>query len=221
LSQHGIAIASLQALDGHGDDAIGTLQPILQLGRKLQPYSRTLVRSMIGVVIERNSLQTAAFILGNSDVSPGARARLAAALKDGDPEAGGRYLLSTEYAFQLGAFGAKQLGDIYAGYGNGDKHPWLHRAYDAVSPFVYNQRATFNIYGDLYFDLQDIAGRRQIAQMNPRMKKFITQDARPDFKNFFGKLLAQMMVPAYSKVSENYWRNQDPRAALLARLSKP
>jgi len=38
LSQHGIAVASLQALDGRGDDAIDTLLPILQVGRKLQPY---------------------------------------------------------------------------------------------------------------------------------------------------------------------------------------
>ena len=220
LSQHGIAIASLQALDGHGDDAIDTLLPILQLGRKIQPYSRTLVRSMIGVVIEHISLQTAAFILDNSAVSPAARARLAAALQGGDPAAGGRYLLSTEYAFQLGAFGGKRLGDIYAGYGSGDKHPWLHRAYNVVSPFVYNPRATFNIYGDLYVDLQDIIGRRQLEQMNPRMKKFITQDARPSFKNLYGKLLAQMMIPPYSKVSENYWRNQDLRAALIAGVTK-
>jgi len=220
VSQHGIAIASLKALDGRGDDAIDTLLPILQLGRKLQPYSRTLVRSMIGVVIERISLQTAAFILDNSAVSPSAQAQLAAELQGGDPEAGGRYLLSTEYAFQLGAFDGKRLGDIYAGYGPGDKRPWLHRAYNAVSPFVYNQRATFNIYGDLYVDLQDIIGRRHLEQMDPRMKKFIAQDARPGFKNLFGKLLAQMMVPAYSKVSENYWRTQDLRAALIARVTK-
>lgn len=220
VSQHGIAIASLQALDGRGNDAVDTLLPILQVGRKLQPYSRTLVRSMIGVVIEHISLDTASFILDNAAVSPAAQARLAAALSGGDPEAGARHLLSTEYAFHLGAFKGAPIGDILAESGLGDNHPCLRRAFNAASPFVYNPRATFNLYGDLYADLQDLNGRRQIARMNPRMKEFIEQDARPSLKNPLGKLLAKMAVPAYTKVSENYWRNQDQRAALLARLLK-
>ena len=221
VTQHGLAIASLQALDGHGDDAIDTLLPILQFGRKLQPYSRTLVRSMVGVIIERLSLQTATFILDNSVVSPGARARLAAALQGGDPAAGGRRLISTVYAFELGALSGTRLGDFRADYGGPVRHPWLRRFYNGVSPFVYNQRATFNIYGDLYLDLQDIIGRRQLEKLDPRMKRFFAQDARPTFKNFYGKLLAQMFVPAYSKVSESYWTSQDLKAALLARLSGP
>ncbi|MFY9923988.1 MAG: hypothetical protein WAK51_05855 [Opitutaceae bacterium] len=220
LSQHGIAIASLQALDGHGDEAIDTLLPILQLGRGLQPSSRTLVRAMIGVVIERLSLETANFILDNAAVSPAARARLAAALLGGDPEAGARHLLAIEYAFQLGAFGGARAGDILAEWGPRANHPWLRRTLNALSPFIYNPHATFNLYGDLYSDLQDLAGRRQLEQMGPRMKKFIDLDARPSFKNAFGKSLAQLTVPAYLKVTENYWRAQDQRAALVARLSK-
>jgi hypothetical protein len=220
MSQHGVAIASLQALDGRGDDAIDTLLPILQVGRKLQPYSRTLVRAMIGVVIERMSLKTASFILDNSAVSPAARARLAAALQGGDPEAGARHLLSTEYAFQLGAVGGKRLGELWAEFGSGGVHPWLQRAFNAVSPFIYNPRATLNLYGDLYVDLQDLVGRRQLEQMDPRMKKF-EQDVRPSFKNFFGKLFVSTAVPAYSKVCQSYWTNQDLRAALLARVTKP
>jgi hypothetical protein len=221
VTQHGIAIASLQALDGHGDDAVETLLPVLQLGRKLQPYSRTLVRSMVGAVIERLSIQTAAFILDNSVVSPGARTRLAAALQGGDPGDGGRRLISAEYAFELGALNGTRLGDFRADYGGPVRHPWLRQFFNSVSPFVYNPRATFNIYGDLYLDLEDIIGRRQLDQLDPRMKRFFTQDVRPTFKNFFGKLLAQMFVPAYSKVSESYWRTQDMRGALLARLSRP
>jgi hypothetical protein len=220
MSQHGVAIASLQALDGRGDDAIDTLLPILQVGRKLQPYSRTLVRAMVGVVIERMSLKTAAFILDNSAVSPAARARLAAALQGGDPEAGARHLLSTEYALQLGAVGGKRLGELWAECGSRGMHPWLQRAFNAVSPFIYNPRATLNLDGDLYVDLQDLVGRRQLEQMDPRMKKF-EQDVRPTFKNLFGKLLVSTVVPTYSKVSQSYWTNQDMRAALLARVTKP
>ncbi len=83
FSQHGLAMASLEALDGHGDQAIDTLLPILEVGRKIQPYSRTLVRDMIGCVIEHISLTTATFILDTTAVSPGARTRLAHALPGG------------------------------------------------------------------------------------------------------------------------------------------
>lgn len=220
VSQHGIAIASLQALDGRGDDAIDTLLPILQVGRKLQPYSRTLVRSMIGVVIEHISLEAAAFILDNATVSPAARARLAAALQGGDTEAGARHLLATDYAFQLGLVGDKPLGEFWAEVGSGRTHPWLRRTANGVSPFIYNPRASLNIYGDLMIDLQDLVGRRQLEQMDPRMTKFLEHDARPSFKNLYGKLLMSSAVPTYSRVSKSYWTNQDLRAALLARLTK-
>jgi len=98
LSQHGIAIASLQALDRRGDAAVDTLLPVLGVGRKLQPGSRTLVRAMIGIVIEHISQQTAGFILDTTAVSPSAKARRVATLGGAAPEAGVRQLLETEYA---------------------------------------------------------------------------------------------------------------------------
>ena len=221
ISQHTIAIASLQAIDGHGDDAIDTVVPIIQIGRKLQPYSRTLVRSMIGGVIEHIGMSTASFILNTTAVSPAAKSRLAAALQGVNTEAGARHFISIEYAFTLGAFQGKRIGDILVESGSGNDSPWRRRAFNAISPFVYNPRATFNIRGDLYADLQDLVGRRQIDQMRTRMNRFVERDVRPGIKNSFGKLLNKMAVPPYEKVSENYWRNQDERAALLVRLGKP
>ena len=220
LSHHAIAIASLQALDGHGDEAIDTLLPVLQVARKLQAYSRTLVRTMISITIERLGLQTAAFILDNSAVSPAARARLAAALRGGEPEAGARRLIAIEYAFQMGALGGKRVGDILAQSGSHGGQPWLRAALNGASPFLYNPRATFNLDGNLYADLEDLAGRRQTAQMGPRIAEFIERAARPSFKNLFGKMLARIALPAYVKVTENYWRVQDLRAALIARTAK-
>ena len=220
VSQHGVAIARLQALDGRGDDAIETLLPILQVGRKLQANSRTLVRSMMAIVIERMSLQTANFILDNSTVTPAARARLAAALQGGDPEGGARHLLSTEYAFYSSAFGSKRVGDIWAEIGTGAVHPWRRRALNAVSPFLYNPRATVNLYGDVHADLQGLLARRQFAAMDARVQDFVeSHTKRPSFKNVFGQLFASA-VPAYSKIFQSYWETQDQRAALLARVTK-
>jgi hypothetical protein len=220
ISQHGLAIASLQALDGHGDEAIGTLLPVLEVGRKIQPYSRTLVRDMIGGVIEHNSMDAASFILDNSSVSRGARARLAAALWAGDAEAGARHLFATEYALSLGAMGSSRVGDILASMGSLEKHPWLIRGLNAVSPFLYNPHAAFNQIGDLFSDWQDIAAHRRLDQLDKRWKTFLAEESRPGIRNIFGRWLELEMIPAYSKVSENYWRNQDQRAALLARLDK-
>jgi hypothetical protein len=149
ITQHGLAVASLQALDGHGDDAVDTLLPILEVGRKLQPYSRYLVREMVGIVIERDSLETAAFILDNATVSPAARARLADALKGGDPEAGARHLMSTDYAINFSGMSSLRVGDYMDAMANGTEVPWQRRLLNAISPFLFNPHATYNQIGDL------------------------------------------------------------------------
>lgn len=220
ISQHGLAMASLEALDGHGDQAIDTLLPILEVGRKIQPYSRTLVRDMIGCVIEHISLTTATFILDNTPVSPAARFRLAHALPGGDPEAGARHLFSTEYALSYGAMGHSRVGDILFSMGRLGNHPWARAVLNLFSPYIYNPHATFNRIGDLYSDWQERAAHRHLDQLDACWKSFYDEQSRPSIKNVAGRWLGLEMIPAYQKVSENYWRNQDQRAALLNRLAK-
>ena len=77
-SQLAVAVASLQALDGHGDDAMATVVRLYDVARKLEPNSRTLVRSMIAKVIQKMALQTGGFVLNHAAVSPAARAAFAA-----------------------------------------------------------------------------------------------------------------------------------------------
>jgi hypothetical protein len=220
ISQHGLAMASLEALDGHGDQAIDTLLPILDVSRKIQPYSRTLVRDMIGCVIEHISLTTATFVLDTTTVSPAARSRLASALPGGDPEAGARHLFSMEYALSFGAMSTSRVGDILFSMGRLDKHPWLRAVLNGVSPYIYNPRATLNPIGDLYSDWRERAAHRQLDQLDGRWKSFSDEESRPSIKNLCGRWLGLEMIPAYGKVSANYWRNQDQRAALLDRLAK-
>jgi len=218
LSHQAIAIASLQAIDGHGDQAIDTLLPTLRVAIKLQPESRTLVRTMISVVIERFALETAGFVLDTTPVSPEARARLADAIRGGDPEAGARRLMTVDYAFALNAIMKERAGDFVQSYTYSGRRAWLRAPLNAASPFLYNPRATFNTYGALVADLQDFAGRRELGKITPRMTRFLQEDTRPRFKNLLGDLLLPAIVPAIQKVAENYWRTQDLRTALLARL---
>ncbi len=227
ISQVGVAVASLQALDGHGDQAIDTLIPILEVGHKLQPYSRALVRQMIGVVIEHLSLSTASFILDNARTSRAARLRLEAALQAAAAEAGARHLFQTEYALGVASFGDSRVGDILKRMGPDGEQSRLRRVLNrltpvlnAFSPLLYNPHATFNRIGDLYTDWQEDAAKRQLDQLDERWTAFYADMARPGPKNIFGKWIGIEMTPAYKKVSENYWRNQDQRSALLARLQR-
>jgi hypothetical protein len=172
VSQHGVAVASIQAMDGYGDDAIDTLLPILGVGRKLQPYSRSLVRSMIGITIEKMSLNIADFILDTTPVSPAAKARLLAALKGGDPEAGARHLFATEYAVQFGSMSSERAGDLLPAPTTDFRnvHRLTRSGPNFLSPLIYNPHATFNPVGDLYADWQDLAAKREVDLLDARWK---------------------------------------------------
>ena len=218
MSQRACAQASLQALDGKGDDAIETLLPILEVGYKMQPSARTLVRFMVGIVIERLALQTAEFVLAETTVSPAARARLAAALERcRSGETGARRLIAIEYAFALGGTAGWGLGDwVTAG---GERLKWLRRPLNLVSPLVYNPRATLNLHGAINSELELLAAHREMGKFGPRLQEFFAKEGRPRFKNFMGAMLVESQ-PAYGKVVETYWKTEDQRTALLARVSK-
>lgn len=223
VTQYGVAIASLQAIDGHGDEAIDTLLPILGVGRKLQPYSRSLVRSMVSVVVEKMSLNAAAFILDTTPVSAAAKAKLVAALEGGDPERGARNLLATEYARQFGWMSHEKAGNLLSVVQNGsdNRHPWGTRVLNLISPLAYNPHITFNQVGDLYADMSDLTAKRELDKFDARWKSYFDEASGAGIKNLFGRYLTMMMIPAYQKVAESYWQTQDLRASLLARLAKP
>ncbi len=101
-----------------------------------------------------------------------------------------------------------------------DNHPWLRAVLNGVSPYIYNPRATLNPIGDLYADWQERVAHRQMDQLDARWKSFYDEASRPSIKNICGRWFGLEMIPAYQKVSESYWRNQDQRAALLKRLAK-
>jgi hypothetical protein len=215
-------MASLEALDGHGDQAIDTLLPTLEVGRKLAPYSRTLVRMMIAVVIEKMAIQTANFILDTTPVSAGARARLADALKGGDPVVGARHLMYTEYVLQLGWMPRNRVGDIVSILvsGGSRQHFWVSY-FNCFGPLFFLPHATLNRMGDLYQDLSDLVAQRKVDQMGARWEVFQRQMSGPSLKNPMGRYMALMSIPAYEKVAQNYWSKEDMRAALVERLAKP
>jgi hypothetical protein len=215
MSQTGCAVATLLAIDGRGDEAIDTLLPLIQVSRKIQPSARTLVRLMMGVVVERMTLETASIVFDTTAVSPAARARLAAVLEGGNPEAGARRLLMVDYVVSLGGIAERPLGDLMMDM----DRSWLRHPLNLISPFVYNPRASFNIYGEFITDLAELVARREMGKVEPRGLEFHLRETRPRFKNFMGLMLMRAMVPAYVKVSESYWKTHDERAKLKARVT--
>ncbi len=219
LSQRAAAQAGLLALAGRGDDALALLLPVLEAGRKLEPSGRTLVRLMTARTVQQVAIDAAAFTLARSPVSPAHRTRLASALTVGvGGEPGARRLVSVDYALTAGWLETATLGDII--HWDRRSGPFYHLL-NVISPFVFNPQRTLNLYGDLIGELQDLAARRESGKINLRDTEFWTQEGRPTFKNFGGRMVSRMVNPSLSKVVERYWKIEDKRLALLATLATP
>ena len=217
-SQFAVGIASLQALDGHGDEAMATVIRLFDVARKLEPNSRTLVRAMIAKVIQKMAVQAAGFVLDHATVSPASRAALAAELRaatEGPP--GARRLILIEYAYFQPTF------SLFLGGAPVVETP-SERAFQNVIRFfgrlVINSNATLNLVGDRYYQLATLAEARRLGELEankgPIDREFI---GGYHAKNLGGRLFADMAMPALSKVVKSYWDIEDLRVALLARLT--
>jgi hypothetical protein len=213
--QHGCGIASLHAIDGNEAAAIDTLLPILELSRKLQPASRTLVRSMIGIAGEKMALETAAFILNTTSVSAENRERLAKALhKNIPPAEAARRLVTMEYEWVAAALSSPDIRDFPVG----ESLPrWTHHAVPHVAPIIYNPRRTLNLYGDMVVQMQERAGNRVTADIDA-LTAVSLEIPRFGYKNIAGLALLKIITPNYNKILETHWKSEDLRLALQQRL---
>jgi hypothetical protein len=216
-SQYAVAIASLQALDGHGDEAMATITRLYDVARKFEPNSRTLVRAMIAKVIQKMELQAGGFVLDHATVSPASRAALAAEISTatGGP-AGARRLILIEYAYSQPMFSLYVSG---APITDGPGEHLLQQFIRFLGRVVVNPRATQNLIGDRYYQLAALAEERRLGELEaskgPINREFL---GGYHVKNIGGRLFADLAMPALSKVMKTYWDIEDLRAALLIRL---
>jgi hypothetical protein len=218
LSQRATAAATLQVLDGHGEEALATILPYLEISRKLEPYSRTLVRTMIARVIQKMSLETITFILNRHTATPAMRARLATALAGGNSPAGARRLVLMEYPYFVSIAREMALGD-QLGMSFQNKPP-VAGPLNLLSPFLFNPIATTNRYGDYVYELAALAEARELGKFAVRSHGFTTELSRHGGpKNIGGSILLNMATPALDKVLKTYWEIEDLRTALHARVT--
>ena len=166
-SQIAAAMAGLQALDGKGDDAFATLQPLVEVSRKLESGSRSWRHTAMARTAQANVIRAANFGVESTPVSAPVRARLAAALTAGPSAADRiRHLLAVT-TFHPGTtrdgIPWPERRDL------DDQGGWLVRFAKPLTPLLYNSRRTMNALGDQYAHLQDLAARREITQLKPRL----------------------------------------------------
>ncbi len=219
-SQVAVAIASLQALDGRGDEAMATVTRLYTVARKMEPNARTLVRTMIAKVIQRMAMQTAGFVLDHAKVSPAAQAAFAAELSAaaGGP-AGARRIILIEYAFFQPVFTDFIRHDESAGLIEEGPERIFQKALRSFGALLVNPNATQNIVGDRYYAMAALAEQRRFGELEAK-KDPINRDFMDGYsiKNLGGRIFADLAMPAVSKVVKTYWDIEDQRAAMLARL---
>jgi hypothetical protein len=220
LSYHACGIATLQALNGHGDDAIATLLPLLEVSRKLQPTSRTLVRSLIAEVAERMTLQTTLIVLDHATVSEATRRRLSAVLANENAPAMARRLIMEDFVQFWSSYLTMKLGDAIVP--DRGLVSCLHGPLNLLSALFLNPNATVNLYGDHVRELAALAEERDLRQFATRNWSFGDEALlEAGLKNLGGRLMVNRAVPAYDKALEMHWKVADLRAAVRQRLAEP
>jgi hypothetical protein len=218
LSQRTCAIASLQALDGRGDEAVATLLPMLEVGRKFETSSRTLVRLMIARVVQKLCYQTAGLILDRSNPGAAMRAKLLAAVADGNGPAGARRIVLIEYALFMPALAKVSLTEAATALDWGRPRPALGFL-NFLTPLVFNPRATTNLYGEHAHELAALAEARDFGGFAVRQEAFVHASFQEGgMKNLAGRLILNMAIPGYEKILKSYWEIEDLRLALVGRL---
>jgi hypothetical protein len=217
MSQRICAIASLQALDGHADEAVATLLPLLQVSRKLEPSARNLVRFMIARTMQRMGLETAAFILDQGGVSPATCQKLAATLDGGNSREGARRIVLLEYAIFTANITAIKYGNQTGGVP--EPRPFWHKPLAWLSNLIFNFHATANRYGDFIYELATLSETRELSGFSARQHDFIhALQYKSGVKNLGGTLVLSMTIPSYDRMVRAYWEIEDLRTGLQARL---
>jgi len=227
-SRYACAHAELLALDGKGDEALATLGQLADVSQKLSATSRSLVRIMIAIVVNKMAITDANYVLDHGTTSPAAREKLAATLAEGlSGEAGARRMIMVEYVRQLPMYSTFHLDDLYtlskaAGASSDNDYSaqrsiWTHPL-DLFDLLLTNPRATANLAGSYYSQAAELAAKRLggLAVLGENFE--LSLESRSAIKNMGGRQLLSMAIPAYSKIISEYWKEQDMRAALLTRL---
>jgi hypothetical protein len=221
LVQNTMAMASLAALDGQGDEAFAILLPLLEVGGKLEEAGARSGYFRNGREMQAAAIEVAGFVLGQTSVSPAARARFARALvARGGGEAGARRLHAR--AFALMQMRGRSFGTVITFYDQGVLEP-LRPVLDVVGVVAYNRQASLNRLVAVFTEVSECAARREPDRASRHLKEFVEAETRMRFKNVGGAWSVWLAPTSFDSdtLAESelaYWKTEDERTALLARL---
>lgn len=224
LTLNSMAIASFQALDGRGDDALATLQPLLEAGGKLEEGARSVRYWRDAREMQNAAIMAAAFVLDSTTVSAEARARFAAALSSrGGGTAGARRLHAIRYATIVKY--ATSFGRMMTISGS-QMFEFLRPVLDLTGPVVFNRQASLNHWGELFTDLAEYSARRETDKAQQRATRFLSEEGSVRLKNLGHAWLVclagkNMSLKTTGEEQTKYWLVEDRRMALLKRLQSP
>ncbi len=217
--QTALALAQLQALDGDGDGAMTRVQEVYKVGANLERPACTLVRGMIAVVVQKEALKAADFILDHATVSKEARERFAeqvASSPAGNSRIGALFLAEAMYASSsisnISRFAWRQPSDgwheaLFTTIGAGFR--WL----------AFNPQGTVNRVHERMAQTALLADARDFVKLN-ELDQTINEEQLGGFqvKNIAGRMMIPMLSSAFDKIAKSFWEKEDLRAALVLRL---
>ena len=209
-TRYAVAIASLRALDGQGDEAMAIIGTLYDVARKWEPTSRSIVNLFIAKVGQQAAINAANFVLDHATVSAASRTALTASLQLAEHgPAGARRVVMIDCPFARANFGP-QLRSA---------KKTLPFAQAILADLNYKPRATENLIIDRFERLASLAEARRLEKFKATEDKISDDHNDPLLmNNFLGHAFAKAMLPALLKPVTTYWEIEDLRAALLHRL---
>jgi hypothetical protein len=179
---------------------------------------------MIALVVQKQALETAEFILDRSTQGPSeARARFAAILaaRRGDG-LGAKRLVLTEATGHF--WKAETIASLGGGVPLAQRDTWpvylMQRVFAVVVPVMVNSQSTSNLLHDYHETMALRAEVRDLAGMVSMDEHMRTRIRGFQVKNLSGRLLLSMSISSYDKVVKNYWDTEDLRSAVAKRLGE-
>lgn len=220
VTTNAAAMASLRALDGHGDDAVNILLPFLKAGAALEPQSKSLVRSMIARVVTRTSLEAIDFVMDHAPVGERTRQDLAAALQWENPKIAARRMIESDIPMMRAFFLAPE-----SAFGRtnsaGPQENALRRLFRLGGPLVYNPHSTIGMFESHVAWVANAAAERRLQDIEAEGERFYRMLRNGAPKNVAGRMLLLQSMPSYRGVVKNFWAVEDLRAHVEARVARP
>ena len=174
---------------------------------------------MVAIVIERQLIKTANFILDHSTVSPAAQAKLALTLNRAmNDQLRAQRLMMSDFYFIYHVLHGKEFDGSLFEDSLGAYARWIFH-YAKLGRLIYQPNRTLNQYGDFTLQAGQLVARRRLNAVDLLIEQFFTTTSTPSFRNLLGDHLIANAIPAYKKVIDSLWMLADERSALKTRLA--